>query len=105
MFYLSQRKYFDPTLLPSIRFNFYFFYVYILDQVTRKCREWELGDVDWEPFASKDELMMLVPHMKRVPWSLVSSPMIVVDSTLTAIATGYLWTRMAPCGARHPYSI
>jgi hypothetical protein len=101
MFSLSQRKYFNPNLRPSVHFNFYFFYIYTLHQITRKCREWGLGDVDWEPFASKDELMMLVPHMKRVPWSLVSSLM----TALTAIATGYLRIRMALSDVRIVSSI
>jgi hypothetical protein len=71
MFCLSQQKHQSFPPKPTVAFNVYFVYLYALHQIARKCRESGLGDVDWWPFAPKDDVIMLVPFMKKQPCNLV----------------------------------
>jgi len=64
--YINNRRKYSPDIHPSIIFDLYFvFLYYVLRPSTRKLMEWGSDKVDWSPFASEDDLMMLEPYMER----------------------------------------
>jgi len=65
--YVSYRRKYTPHISPSILFDLYFILLYYgLRPLTRKFEEWGAEGVDWQPFASKDDIMMLEPYKERV---------------------------------------
>ena len=50
---------------------FRFAMVCSLSILSSKLDEWGLGEVDWWPFAEEDEIMMVRPFVRKVPWRSV----------------------------------
>jgi len=42
-----------------------------LSFLSRKFREWNMGESDWSPLASEDEIMMVTPNSRRLEWRCV----------------------------------
>jgi hypothetical protein len=48
-------------------------FLYGITRLSQKCRDWGIGEIDWWPLASEDDLKMVQPYMTRVLWSVCSS--------------------------------
>jgi hypothetical protein len=46
-----------------------------LSFLSRKFREWNMGESDWSPFATEDEIMMVTPNSRRLEWRCVDPPL------------------------------
>lgn len=69
--YLSSRRKYGLSDSDTSRWsvNWKFQVLYVVLRIANKCEEMGLGELDWWPIASEDDLMMLRPYMKRVDWT------------------------------------
>lgn len=76
LYELYTARYFKHEPQPkklSFSFNLYFIVLCGLSVLNKKCSDWGIGDVDWWPLVSEDDLMILTPYMHKVKWHDVSS--------------------------------
>ena len=65
---------YQPLLGQSDLSLFYIAWLGLFSMLSRWLLEWDIDEVDWWPFVSEDELMMLRPYMVKYQWRCVTSP-------------------------------
>jgi hypothetical protein len=73
LFDASRLKYGSKPKGPFFGSYVFIMFLYGITWLSQKCRDWGIGEIDWWPLASEDDLKMVQPYMARAPWWVCSS--------------------------------